>query len=201
MQLGSYAVLPLASRVLVALGWVGFFLFFFARAGASRDAGSGEAKRDRVSLVGIALQGVGFALVWMLERPLPRAGTPLGPWEIGFDVLGPVLSVLSAWIGLAAVRTLGKQWSYAARLIEGHRLVIEGPYRIVRHPIYSAMLGKLLATACAFGHPIGALIASAVFLAGTAIRIRSEEKLLRGQFGAEYEAYARRVPALVPGLR
>ena len=46
----------------------------------------------------------------------------------------------------SAIKELGKQWSFQARLIEDHKLVTSGVYQIVRHPIYAAMLGKLLAT-------------------------------------------------------
>ncbi|HXJ67298.1 MAG TPA: isoprenylcysteine carboxylmethyltransferase family protein, partial [Verrucomicrobiae bacterium] len=102
---------------------------------------------------------------------------------------------------LAAVRTLGKQWSYEARVIEGHELVTQGPYRFVRHPIYTAMLGKLLASNFAFGHWLGLVIAGSVFVVGTLIRIQAEEKLLRETFGTAYAEYAQRVPAFLPGLR
>ena len=149
-------------------------------------------------MIGIALQMVSFALVWMFQRPLRRAGAPLGMGEIVLDLLAPVLSIVSAWIGLSAVRTLGEQWSYTARLIEGHQLVVRGPYRRVRHPLYTGMLGKLLASNFAFGHWLGLLIAGSVFMVGTFIRIRSEEKLLRSQFGPAYEQYARSVRALLP---
>ena len=194
-MLQTYATLPLVSRALVALGWVGFFIFFaFKRQPGAQTV----AKRDPVSLAGIGLQLVAFALVWMFQRPLPRAGTPLGVREVILDLVAPALSIASTWIGLAAVRTLGEQWSLAARLIEGHQLVVRGPYRLVRHPIYTGMLGKLLAANFAFGHWLGLVSAGSVFLVGTMIRIHSEEKLLRGQFGADYDAYARVVPALLP---
>jgi len=194
----SVAVLPLVSRVLVAIGWVGFFLFFFTRKKPQEP--ERVAKRDPASLLGIGLQGVGFGLVWMLQRPFPRAGAPLGAVEITLDLLAPCVSLASAWLGITAVRTLGRQWSYAARVIDQHRLVTEGPYRVVRHPIYAAMLGKLLATSFAFGHWLGLLLGGTAFLAGTWIRIRSEERLLREIFGEEFDLYAGRVPALVPGI-
>jgi protein-S-isoprenylcysteine O-methyltransferase Ste14 len=197
-MVSQLAVLPLASRALVALGWVGFFAFFFVK---KKPPGEERVeKRASASRLGIGLQMVAFALVWMIQRPCPRAGTPLGPIEITLDVLAPLISIASAWIGISAVRTLGRQWSYTAQLVEKHQLVTGGPYRWVRHPIYTAMFGKLIATNFAFGHWLGLLLAGSVFVLGTMIRIRSEERLLREAFGAEFDAYARRVPAFIPML-
>jgi protein-S-isoprenylcysteine O-methyltransferase Ste14 len=110
------------------------------------------------------------------------------------------LSVGSVWLNVVAIRTLGKQWSVAARLREAHKLVTEGPYRVVRHPIYAANFGLLLATGLAFSRLGPLLLASLAFWIGSVIRVRGEERLLREAFGEEYEAYARRVPALFPRL-
>ena len=192
------AALPLISRALVALGWVGFFAFFFVKKKPPKP--EQVEKRELASVFGIALQMVGFALVWMIQRRFPPAGVPLGPAETTLDVLAPIFSFASAWLGISAVRTLGRQWSYTARLVEDHRLVTNGPYRLVRHPIYTAMFGKLIATNFAFGHWLGLLLAGCVFVIGTIIRIRSEEKLLREAFGIQFEEYARQVPAFIPFL-
>jgi protein-S-isoprenylcysteine O-methyltransferase Ste14 len=192
---GSFALLPVATRVFVAVGYVVFFALILFK---KRPAGEKKAKSDPTSRVGIALQMLAFALVWLLQRPLPRAGEPLSTAEVVLDVAAPILTIVSAWIGLSAVRTLGRQWSYEARLIESHQLIVEGPYRWVRHPIYTAMLGKVIATNFAFGHWLGLLVAVPVFMIGTMIRTRSEESLLRGQFGAQYEDYARRVRGMIP---
>ena len=101
----------------------------------------------------------------------------------------------------AAVRVLGKQWSFQARLVEGHKLVVAGPYSRVRHPIYTAMLGMLLATGIAFSQWPALVVALVLFAIGTLIRVRSEEALLRQEFGDDFEAYVRHVPALFPRLR
>ena len=100
----------------------------------------------------------------------------------------------------AAIRTLGKQWTYRARVLEGHVLITQGVYSRVRNPIYLGTLGMLISTGLAIARwPV--LIGSAiVFLIGTEIRIRAEEKLLREAFGEKFEEYALRVPALVPRL-
>ena len=101
---------------------------------------------------------------------------------------------------MTAVRTLGKEWSVTARLVEGHKLITGGPYQLVRNPIYTAMFGMLLATGLAISHWAAIIVAVIVFAIGTRMRIRSEERLLRGAFGAEFESYAHRVPAVVPRL-
>jgi protein-S-isoprenylcysteine O-methyltransferase Ste14 len=100
----------------------------------------------------------------------------------------------------SAVRTLGKQWAVAARLVEGHKLITEGPYAYVRNPIYTGMFGMLLATGLAMEHWIATIAAVVIFAAGLVIRVRTEEKLLRAAFGQEFEDYAQRVPAVIPGI-
>ena len=120
--------------------------------------------------------------------------------EIALAIVTMALAVASVWFCSAAIRTLGKQWSLAARVVEGHKLVTEGPYSIVRNPIYTGMFGMLLATGLAVSHWIGLALAIVVFAIGTFIRVRSEERLLREMFGPEFEAYARKVPAVIPFL-
>jgi len=115
-------------------------------------------------------------------------------------VLTVAMAVASTWLVNAAARRLGKQWALAARLVEDHTLIRDGPYRVVRNPIYTGMFGMLLATGLAAGQWIPLLIAVMLFIPGTYIRIRSEERLLREAFGSEFEAYARKVPALFPGI-
>ncbi len=98
-------------------------------------------------------------------------------------------------------RALGRQWSIQARIVEEHALITEGPYRLVRHPIYTGMLGMLVATGLAVSHWIGLAAAVPVFCFGTWIRTRAEERLLRETFVSAYDRYARDVPALVPRVR
>jgi len=109
-----------------------------------------------------------------------------------------LLVVGSVWLVTMAVQTLGKQWSLAARLVKEHQLIMAGPYRIVRHPIYTGMLGMMLATGLAISYWRVIAVALIIFLSGTLIRIRIEEKLLREKFGRSYDDYAAKVPALLP---
>jgi len=120
--------------------------------------------------------------------------------EIGLAILTMILAIGSVWFCSAAIRTLGEQWSLAARVVEGHKLVTQGPYSVVRNPIYTGMFGMLLATALAVSHWIGLLFAILMFGIGTAIRVHSEEKLLREMFGIDFDDYANKVPAVIPYL-
>jgi protein-S-isoprenylcysteine O-methyltransferase Ste14 len=182
----------------VMLSWFAFVVLFFAR---RKPPAPPDSKRNRISILGIALQGVSYGIVWSVHRPfftpLVRMGKQV---EIIVAVLTMMVAIGSVWFVLSAIRMLGKQWSLAARVLEGHKLVTEGPYRIVRNPIYTGMFGMLLATGLAVSHWMGLLVAIVVFAVGTVVRVHSEEKLLRETFGAEFEAYTHRVPAVIPFL-
>jgi protein-S-isoprenylcysteine O-methyltransferase Ste14 len=192
--------IALATLVGVVLCWIVFGCIFLLRKRPRRAA---EAKRDRLSLVGIALQVCAFALVWSQPpwQPfLPQGAALSGIVGIVFGVFTVGLAAACTWLAGAAVRTLGKQWAYAARIIEGHKLITEGPYAHVRNPIYTGMLGMLIATGLATEHWVALIAAIVIFVPGLLIRVRSEEKLLRAAFGAEFEEYAKRVPAVIPGI-
>ena len=95
----------------------------------------------------------------------------------------------------------GKELGVVARTRSDHKLVRSGPFAVVRHPIYLALLLYLLSFGIAFGHLGQLLIAVPLYCVGAAIRIREEEKLLRAQFGEEHARYVREVPAFIPFLR
>jgi protein-S-isoprenylcysteine O-methyltransferase Ste14 len=184
----------------VILCWCFFAGVFLLR---KRPPKEPEAKRDRRAMLGIVLQMCGYFLVWFHPPRtafLPPVAALSGLVGIVFAVFTISLAAASGWLLESAVRTLGKQWAVAARLVEGHKLIIEGPYAYVRNPIYTGMLGMLIATGLAMEHWIATPVAVIIFFAGLVIRVRTEEKLLRSAFGQEFEEYAKRVPAVVPGI-
>lgn len=180
------------------LSWFAFVITFLIH---EKPPSPPDKKRDPSSIIGIVLQGVSYGIVWTIRRmwftPMFGSNKLL---EIAAAILTMVLAIGSAWFCSNAIRTLGKQWSLAARVVEGHKLVTEGPYSVVRNPIYAGMFGMLLATGLAVSHWIGLAIAMVVFAIGTFIRVRSEERLLREMFGEQFAVYAREVPAVIPYL-
>ena len=92
---------------------------------------------------------------------------------------------------------LGRLWSATVTAKAGHRIVDTGPYRLVRHPIYTGLLLAILATMAAKGTVWG-IAGTALLIIGIVTKARLEERFLRGELGSAYDDYARRVPMLVP---
>jgi protein-S-isoprenylcysteine O-methyltransferase Ste14 len=92
---------------------------------------------------------------------------------------------------------LGKLWSGAITIMAGHELIQTGPYRFLRHPMYTGMLGMAAGTAVVSGQD-HALLGVALFALAYARKIRMEERVLAAEFGEPYVAYRRRTAALIP---
>jgi protein-S-isoprenylcysteine O-methyltransferase Ste14 len=177
----------------VIVCWFAWSLaFVVARA---RAKGQKKVVRAPASRWGIFLQMLGLAFVFSYVRPADFEKSALS--LIASMVLGP----LSVWLAWSATRHLGKQWRYEAALSADHELIQSGPYGWVRHPIYLSMLGMLLAVGTAWTWWPMFVAGVIVFLAGTEIRVRAEDRLLSERFGERFSAYRGRVWAYVPGIR
>ena len=182
MRSQTYAIL--------AAGWVLWFTPFLI----SKWNFQKPDKRDNRARWGMLVEFLSYVIVW--QSPF-WAMTP-GVGRAIFSILLLVLGVLLSW---TSVRALGRHLRLDAALSTDHQLVRSGPYRIVRHPIYTSMLCVLLGTGLMIS-PAWLLIAAlAVFILGTEIRVRIEDSLLASRFGAEFEAYRRSVSAYVPFIR
>ncbi len=193
----TFEFLPTLVFVIVMICWFVFAGTFLLR---KKPPTPPDQKRAPGSLIGVALQGMAFGVVWGVRRAGFTPIVTTTPAMIATTVLAIGAAVGSVWLVTAALKTLGKEWSLTARLVEGHKLATTGPYAFVRHPIYTGMLGMLVATGLAVSHWAALLVALVIFFVGTTILVRSEEKLLREAFGEQFESYAQRVPAIVPGL-
>jgi protein-S-isoprenylcysteine O-methyltransferase Ste14 len=186
-------VLKVVALVELALCWVAFSLAFVKP--REQAAGKKKVARAPASKWGIFLVMVSFALVWAYVRPAGFEKSRLS--LIVSMLLGPP-SVALAW---AATRHLGKQWRYEAALSEDHELIQTGPYRWVRHPIYASMLGMLLSAGFAWTWWPMLAAAVVVFVVGTEIRIRAEDRLLAERFQDSFAAYRSRVRGYIPLIR
>ena len=98
---------------------------------------------------------------------------------------------------LWARATLGRNWSGTVTLKENHEPIVRGPYRLVRHPIYTGLLAMLMATAIQQAHIAGMIGLILVFVSFW-IKLSDEEELMRKQFPNQYAAYQQRVKRIIP---
>lgn len=124
------------------------------------------------------------------------------PDSTDVQILGPLLWLAGMGLIAWATRTLGPFRVVAIQVTKGHRLVQEGPYAWIRHPIYTGNAAAALGLSLLYLSP--PLLALAVLLTIlAAYRGRLEDEFLRSPeaFGAEYEAYSTRTGRFLPRLR
>lgn len=133
---------------------------------------------------------VGIVDAWHFPSLAPRT------WAL--SVAGLTVLAAGAGIRFVAIRTLDRHFSYELRVTEGHEIVQRGIYAVLRHPSYLGIIliaaGAPLLTQSLVGAAFGLVAMSGVVV----WRISTEERMLRGAFGEQYDAYAARSWRLVP---
>lgn len=166
---------------------------FFA--GGNISSGEREDRGNRWVLVA-------FGIIGLVGAWLPAYADRNNFWIVDGDTtrwLGVTLFTVGAALRLWPVYVLGHRFSGLVAIQPGHTLVTNGIYAIIRHPSYLGLLLNSLGWALAFRSWIGVII-TAVTLVPLLARINAEERLLRSQFGEEYDAYRARTSRLIPGL-
>jgi protein-S-isoprenylcysteine O-methyltransferase Ste14 len=206
-------VATLAYLGLAILGWGGFAAFFshpalialtvvtFALSAAapftSGNLSPGE-REDRGNRWVIAA----FGVIGLVAAYLPAYTDRKGIWTIDGDAvrwLGVALFAAGGALRMWPVFVLGHRFSGLVAIQPGHTLVTGGVYGVIRNPSYLGLLVNALGWALAFRSGVGVLL-TALLIPPLVARIRAEERLLRSQFGDEYEAYCARTSRLVPGI-
>ena len=176
---------------------VGWLLLLIVMLAHQRLRIESVAERAPGTWLGIFTQALGFSVIWTLHRE----GESLPPAAVAFrTTIADACGLAAVVLGLAAIWTLGRQWSVEGRLLPEHRLVLHGPYAYVRHPIYTSMFGMLLATGLSTSSIVGLGAGTCLFVVGTVVRVHYEENLLRKQFGVAFQQYSATVPAFLPWI-
>jgi protein-S-isoprenylcysteine O-methyltransferase Ste14 len=182
---------------LVAAMWVAWLVYWRLAARGVKAAQRKESSASRAAFVVPVIVAVVLLFPQMLPggflcgRFLP-AGTVLTIFGTAVVAAGLAFSV---W---ARVH-LGRNWSGTVTLKQDHELIRSGPYRFVRHPIYTGLLFAFAGTAVVRGEWRG-LLAVAFFLAAVWRKSRLEERWLGELFGDAYARYRAEVAALIPWL-
>jgi protein-S-isoprenylcysteine O-methyltransferase Ste14 len=185
----SHAALTTLAIVLFVLSGVALF------SGGNLSPGEREDRGNRW-VIGV------FGLIGLLLAYLPAYTDRIDFWTLDGDTvrwLGVALFAAGSTLRIWPVFVLGRRFSGLVAIQPGHTLVTGGIYGVIRHPSYLGLLVGSLGWALAFRSVVGALLA-ALLVPPLLARIGAEERLLRAQFGDEYDAYCSRTSRLIPGI-
>lgn len=113
-------------------------------------------------------------------------------------IFGVILSYAAVTFAIWARLSLGKNWSGAVITLKAdHQLITAGPYKFVRHPIYTGYFLATLGSALTIGS-IASLLATVMIFIGFLIRMNKEEMLMLKQFPVDYAEYIKRSKKIIP---
>ena len=112
--------------------------------------------------------------------------------------LGIFLMFLGVLIRQWAIAVLGRFFSTSVRIVEDHRVVEKGPYRVVRHPSYTGVLITFIGLSLAVQSLGALLVLLAVFTLAFGYRMRVEERTLLSELGDSYASYMKRTRRIIP---
>jgi protein-S-isoprenylcysteine O-methyltransferase Ste14 len=182
------------TRNLILALWVTWLVYWIIAARGSKPVRQREGNATRMAFL---IQAIVTAI---LMAPLRWSGL-LACHLVGGGWTRYWIAVALIVMGLAlciwARRTLGGNWSGSVTVKEGHELVQSGPYRRIRHPIYTGILLMILGTGLASGQVHG-LLAFPIALSALWLKSRVEERWMVAEFAERYAAYKKKSWALIP---
>lgn len=156
-----------------------------------RESAASHFAHGALAAAGFFLMFVNVRVPWLKVRLLPDA--------LWLQALGITITLAGFGLAIWARMYLGRNWSSAVTSKVKHELICSGPYRWVRHPIYSGLLFALFGTALVRDELRGLLALALVYIAWK-IKSRLEERMMISTFGSEYTAYASATGAMFPRL-
>jgi protein-S-isoprenylcysteine O-methyltransferase Ste14 len=166
---------------------------------ASRRVKVIRSQKTALEAVLLTLAWAGFfvPLIWIASPVFSFAEYPQ---RSGPLLSGAVCFVIGLWLFYRAHADLGTNWSITLEVREQHRLVTQGVYRRIRHPMYTALVLYGAAHALVIPNWVAGPSNLMTFIILFALRVRAEERMMLEQFGDEYTAYMARTHRLVPGV-
>lgn len=180
------------------LPWYVFGAYWLITALRVRRTKLEEKSADRLVTLGVMV--VGFVLLFYRWPPFRVFDLRFVPAEPRIAYAGVVVTSFGVALSVWARYCLGEYWSARVTLKEGHQLIRSGPYRYVRHPIYTGLFLGALGRALTVGELRSAL-AVVILLAAHSRKAAREEGILGEEFGEEYASYRRSTGFLFPRWR
>jgi protein-S-isoprenylcysteine O-methyltransferase Ste14 len=181
----------------IVLCWASFLIYFTVSAFFTKSTLERRGWTWRILFPVVLL--VGFIVVRYLIGAAfsAYAGVAIWPNSMTDDIIADAITLGGLIVLFWARTVLGGNWSANPEVKEKHELITRGPYRYVRHPIYSGLLLMVLGVIIIFDRALGLFIFVACFLS-LWVKAHQEEKLLTKHFPQAYPEYKARVKALIP---
>ncbi len=191
---------PFVANAVFLLGIVAWYIIRYPfqrrakRLGVARSVGG---TRDRILLI---IAGLGQFLLpaFYAVTGVPAfADYPFNPWQAWAGVVALIAALV---LFRVTHKQLGRNWSISLETREQHKLVTDGLYAYVRHPMYSSFIlsavAQLLLLQNWIAGPIGLVAIAILFF----MRVPREEQVMAETFGDEYRSYMRRTARIIPWI-
>ena len=188
---------PLIAKAVVIAGTVVMMAIRAPHGRRSRTVKVAKSHKTRLETGLLVLAWVGFfiPLIWVASPAFWFAEYPL---RTGPLVAGVMCFVIGLWLFYRSHADLGTNWSITLEVREEHRLITQGVYRWVRHPMYSALVLYSVGQALVIPNWVAGLSNLVAFAVLIALRVGAEERMMAQQFGNEYATYTARTKRLIP---
>lgn len=183
-------------RHLILWVWAAWALYWLVSAIGNKATQRREPLSSRIAYILPLIIG-GALIAWRGAPWTSALSLRLWPRSLALYWVGLALLVVGLGFAVWARVHLGRNWSGAVTVKEGHELIRTGPYAYVRHPIYTGILTGVIGTVVCAATLRGAL--GFLIIAVALVRkLRAEEVFMRETFPGQYEKYCEEVPALIP---
>jgi protein-S-isoprenylcysteine O-methyltransferase Ste14 len=180
---------------LCAYAWLGFLVFWFVSALKRKDAKKREAAHERLRQM--LPMAATYILLFAALAHYGVLGTRFVPHSDALGLAGTAATLVGLGLAIWARVHLGRNWSAVVSIRVNHELIHSGPYRRIRHPIYTGMLLGLAGTAVALGEVRG-ILAFCIALAAFYFKARKEETYLTQEFGPSFADHVKRTGMFLP---
>jgi len=191
-------MIAVVGKILWALGIVAWYLIrhrFERKAKRVRVVRASRSASERIGLVA-ATAGLGVIPGFYVVTGAPRwANYPPQAWAV---VVGAIIYAGALWLFRRSHKDLGKNWSITLEIRDQHRVVSNGVYAHVRHPMYSAFWLMGLGQAFLLPNWIAGLAGLVGFAVLFFLRVDKEERMMLDTFGEEYRTYMGRTKRVIP---
>ncbi len=180
--------------------FIGFILVFIVRkintANSKKQTYKVKTKSTADTIL-LSLNGIGMVipLVYVFSPVLDFANYSLPQW-LGW--IGAVLFALAIFLLWKSHHDLGHNWTPVVGIVQEHKLVINGVYKYIRHPMYAAHIVWALAQILLLHNWIAGYSFLIAIVPFYLFRVKKEEKILMGQFGISYKKYMETTGRLFP---